>query len=73
MKSRDDIFYEIIGYLNVLTDTHPKELWRKTLWKTSAGHVLVWWSGGRWEQEWYEEKVWPAIYEFSGQLTEEPA
>lgn len=35
MKSRDDIFYEIIGYLNGI-ELPQKEFWRKTLWKTRS-------------------------------------
>lgn len=53
MKSRDDIFYEIIGYLND-NDMHGCS----KLWHTEAGAVWIWYQG-KWRQLWLDEANWP--------------
>jgi hypothetical protein len=59
MKSRDDVFFEIIAYLN---DNNMQDSAR--LWHTEAGSVWIWYSG-TWRQQWFDDAEWP--------ITEEPA
>ena len=51
---QQDIFFEIINYLN----DHNRQ-WVSRLWETELGHVWIYFGRHGWEAHWFEEGKWP--------------